>query len=490
MVDSESLRAAIAAHFEWLAVRENGQTILLRADEIEIEALNGRTRFGFIDGAGFRSRTVRSFAGEGGRLTIELSAEFGGVGENLELIARESAASLAADIELARLQKANEIAAASAKGHNGYRVSRVSLNAENGRLAQIILAGPVGEMGVLADVTGTQTHETMLTSALKWLEKLKSRQKKPITLVSTAGEKRQARGARKLCALLNAQAREGLGIIEISGEGGDGIARQVRIPKISELWREKAPKLRLPASIEPSEIAREIMALAPDKIDIVYSANGETLRFLGLPFARTRLTMGRPLTWIGIGAKRNPLDPQNPESLKSLISDLELHRRHNPMETRHEYFRLAPEAWLESILRKNIKLLDANLILSPIYNQFRSSNDKIDLLALRKDGRLVIIELKTSPDREMIFQAADYWRKIELQRRRGELEKARLFGDLRILDKPALVYAVAPALSFHSDFEFFARTLSPEIELWRWELHERWRSAIKVLARKNYTRRY
>ena len=93
---------------------------------------------------------------------------------------------------------------------------------------------------------------------------------------------------------------------------------------------------------------------------------------------------------------------------------------------------LASEAWLESILRRNIKLLDANLILSPIYNQFRSSNDKIDLLAIRKDGRLVIIEIKTSPDRDMIFQAADYWRKIELQRRRGVLAEARLFGSQAI----------------------------------------------------------
>ncbi|MGI8409223.1 MAG: hypothetical protein ACR2M8_05020, partial [Pyrinomonadaceae bacterium] len=122
------------------------------------------------------------------------------------------------------------------------------------------------------------------------------------------------------------------------------------------------------------------------------------------------------------------------------------------------------------------------------YNQFRTSADKIDLLALRKDGRLVIIELKTSPDREMLFQAADYWRKIELQRRRGELKKARAFGDLEIIDKPALVYTVAPALSFHREFEYFAKMLSKEVDLWRFELHENWREDLKVIARKNYNR--
>ena len=104
------------------------------------------------------------------------------------------------------------------------------------------------------------------------------------------------------------------------------------------------------------------------------------------------------------------------KDLAELVVTLEINRSADAPNKRHEHYRTAPEAWLESILRRNIKLLDANLILSPIYNQFRSSNDKIDLLALRKDGRLVIIELKTQPDREMVFQAADYWRKIDLQR--------------------------------------------------------------------------
>src|SRR5690606_27003423 len=101
----------------------------------------------------------------------------------------------------------------------------------------------------------------------------------------------------------------------------------------------------------------------------------------------------------------------------------------------------------------------------------------------RKDGRLVIIELKTTPDRELILQAADYWRKIELQRRRGELARSRLFGDIEIIDKPALVYAVAPALCFHRNEEFFSRKLIPEIEVWRFDLHEDWRNEIRVIQR-------
>ncbi len=484
MVDCEELRAALSSHFEWLAVRENGRTYQLRADEIEINGSNGRTRIGIIGDNGYRSNTVRAFTKEGDRIFIEIMAEFGGRGERIEFVARESAAALSADIELARLQKANEIAKAITEGMSGLRLTRVSLNADNGRLAQIILTGRETSLAVLADVTASQTHETLLTTALKWREKLRGRQKNAIKSVWIAGEKRQARAARKLCSLLNLPARENLGILELLGDGKP--ARQLRIPAMAELWREKSSRQSFPTELEPSDLARRIIALSPDNIDIVYSAHGETLRFHGLPFARVRRAMGREAAWFGVGPKRRQLDPENPAPLEQLIVELQEYRRAETPAPRHEYYRMAPEAWLESILRRNINLLDANLILSPIYNQFRSSRDKIDLLALRKDGRLVIIELKTSPDREMIFQAADYWRKIELRRRRGELEKGRLFGDLKILDKPALIYAVAPALSFHSDFEFFARTLSPEIELWRWELHEHWRNAVKVIARTNY----
>jgi hypothetical protein len=207
---------------------------------------------------------------------------------------------------------------------------------------------------------------------------------------------------------------------------------------------------------------------------------------MGLPFARVRTMLGVEKAWYGVGRERRILDGETWGDLGELIECLRINRSSASPNKRHEYYRTAPEAWLESILRRNITLLDANLILSPIYNQFRSSNDKIDLLALRRDGRLIIIELKTQPDREMVFQAADYWRKIELQRRRGDLAAANLFDGREILDKPALIYLAAPAWSFHRDFEFFARAVSADIELWRFELHENWRESVRVVARQDY----
>ncbi len=98
-----------------------------------------------------------------------------------------------------------------------------------------------------------------------------------------------------------------------------------------------------------------------------------------------------------------------------------------------------------------------------------------------------MIELKVSPDREMIFQAAGYWRKIELQRKSGNLQEAKIFGDLEISDEPTLVYLVAPTLSFHRDFDFLAKTVSEEIQIYRFDLSENWRESLKIFRREKLT---
>ena len=101
---------------------------------------------------------------------------------------------------------------------------------------------------------------------------------------------------------------------------------------------------------------------------------------------------------------------------------------------------------------------------------------------MRKDGRLVIIELKVSPNREHLFQAIDYWQEIEQQRVAGNLRG--LFGNLKIADEPSLVYLVAPHSCFHKDFQVLAETVSDEIEIYRFDLNENWRKKIKVIERQ------
>lgn len=477
---AESLNSTLETHFEWLAVYTEGRTFPLRRDEIECEDSNGKTLIGLHSEKGFRRWRVNAIEMDGDEIVLDLSGKFGSERQSIRLIPRTPAADLAREIELARLLRANAIAKLIEPNFPELRLVRVSLNEPGGRMAHIIVEASGGkQLAMLADITDKLGPETLIVAAFTWLDRLNSRRKKPIDGVWIIAPKKQASALRRLHTLLNRGARSSITIIEMKDEKLSPLDEW----PLSALWREKPRQLSIPSEVRPSRSATALVDLLPEKIDIIRSKQGETIRFHGMPFARVRTMLGKERAWFGTGSKRRPLERSNFEELEKLIAEMDDLRRFESSVPRHAHYRASPEWWLESILKRDIRKLDANLTLSPIYNQFRSSTDKIDLLALRRDGRLVIIELKTSPDREMAFQAADYWRKIELQRRRGILAKARLFGDLEIIDKPALVYLVSPALSIHRDVARFSRMLCPEIELWMFELHEEWRREIKVIAR-------
>jgi len=487
MVTTEELRERLAATHEWLLVREEGKTFPLLSSEIEISDGDGKRHFGFLDDKGFHNWRLNHAEVQGSELAIDVAGAFARGQETFRLVPRTPASELAAEIELARLQLANDVAKLIVDNFPAARLGRVALSAENGRLA-LIEFDDVDKtpLAAMADITAKLAPEIIMTHAILWLEKLAARKKKPVRKLWLIAEKRQARALQKLHALLTDHRKTSIGIYSIDRKTDPPRLTELPSRTVRELFREKPPKLILPASLETTRTAAKILELAPEAIDIIVTRQGETLRFNGLPFARVRTMMGVEKAWFGISRVMHPLNDASWEHLEVLVDELKFNRSDEAPNRRHQLYRTAPEAWLESILRRNIKLLDANLILSPIYNQFRFVRDKIDLLALRRDGRLVVIELKTQPDRAGVFQAADYWRKIELQRRRGLLERADLFDGREILDKPALVYLAAPAWSFHRDFEFFARCLTSDIELWRFELHEAWREEVRVISRLEY----
>jgi hypothetical protein len=249
---------------------------------------------------------------------------------------------------------------------------------------------------------------------------------------------------------------------------------------------------------ELSETAARIVALAPDAIDVVRARHGETLRFHGLSFARVRNLMRRERAWFGVGrAPRLLLEDDNLPRFSKLLDELRAHRHAAAVDHRHALYVSAPEAWLESLLRRDITRLDPGLRLAPLHAQFRTpSRDgagagarPVDLLALRRDGRLVVIELKVSEDAALPLQGADYWQRIEAHRRRGDITRARLFGDAPVADEPPLLYLVAPFLRFHRHFNTLARMLSPAIELYRFDLNEDWRNGVRIVRRGTLDRR-
>ncbi|MDQ3063174.1 MAG: hypothetical protein M3R14_10005 [Acidobacteriota bacterium] len=472
------------SHNEWLLIGTSGKSFPLQRSEIEFTFEREKIIFGFLNDAGFQIWRLADCQIEKEKITLDLTRNFGRELEKIRLVPRTSASELGEAVKLARLEKANQIARLIVAENRGAKLTRVSLNEENGRFAQIIFEkSDKKQIVALADVADTATPENILTTAIVWLAKLENR-KKPIEIVWILAEKKLYKNLRKLHALLRDGWKSKIYVKEISRQGAKRQREEIlEIPPITfnNLWREKPPKISSAENTELSETATEIIKIAPEKIDVIFTKHGETVRFFGLPFARVRRLADVEKAWFGIERERHILNENSRREFFNLVENLEIYRRFDSPNKRHTIFRLAPEAWLESLLRQNIKLLDGNLILSPIHNQFRSANDTIDLLALRRDGRLIVIELKVTPDREMIFQAVDYWRKIELQRRNGNLACAKIFGNLEISNEPALVFLAAPTLSFHRDFAFLAKTVSPEIEIYKFGLNENWRENLKVM---------
>src|SRR5947209_164110 len=375
----------------------------------------------------------------------------------------------------------------------GAQVERVRLSAgarrrEPGRYARIVLRRGRELIAVTGAVVEVRAHDAdaLLTSALIWWTRLQRQTRfaglRKLWLV-VSRELVETFGQR--VALLRAEVRRDLALYE-RDETWQTLTLTCT-PALSALLAA-APRVLRPVHEGLSDTAARIVALAPAAIDVVRARYGETLRFHGLAFARVRRTLGREHVWFGTGARRLLTEENWPE-LAKLLDELDTHRTPDAPDRRHALYAAAPEAWLESLLRRDITRLDPGLILAPLHAQFRATREApaaprpVDLLALRRDGRLVVVELKVSEDAALALQGADYWRRVEQHRRQGHLARARLFDDAEIADEPPLVYLVAPMLRFHRSFATLARAVTPRVEMYRFDLGEDWRAGVRVVRR-------
>lgn len=381
--------------------------------------------------------------------------------------------------------------------HPSVKIERATLSPgmrrdQPGRYARIILRLPHERTAVTGTVAQSDVRnvDALFSSTLLWFQRvLESPKPPPINRLLLVVEHGILEPARQRHALLRDSFRDRIELLEIDDDWTE-VTPVSRFER-KHLWRKRLTKFPPVNEPELSERARGIVAYAPDAIDVVASRHGQTLRYHGLPFARVRHVMNQDRIWFGIeGSRRRPLDAFHRPDWAKLFRDLEAYRNENCRDRRHWFYRASGEAWLESIVRRDISKLDPGLIVAPLHAQFRTSHGgptgarPIDLLALRHDGRLAVIELKVTEDREHVFQGVDYWRRVEAHRRRGHISAAKLFGDREISDESPLVYLVAPALRFHPSFRTLARTIAPDIEIYRFDINEDWRSGVRVVRRE------
>jgi hypothetical protein len=548
--DERAIREIVSKHHEWF-IRENGGAPLeINDNEFDFSIAQQRLIFSCWTEKGSRMWRVSAWNWTGERLVLQASRRMGAAAATIELVPRASAKAIVASIAAARQARCEKLAriVANAMGV-GDRVLRVATRTSNllsnagsvrahpkdlhpepdtqhpslkieraalspgmrrdqpGRYARIILRLPHERVAVTAIVARSDARnvDSLFSSALLWFDRLRSSPRRPlINRLLIIVEHNILEAARQRHVLLRDSLRQRIDLFEIRGssptvrEGAatnsDETWQQIEFVRSWErkyLWRKRLSRFPPVNSDELSERADEIFAERTDAIDAVASRHGQTLRYHGLPFARVRRVMDRDRIWFGIeGSRRRLLDEYHQQDWRKLFQDLETYRNANCRERRHWLYRAAGEAWLESILRRDISKLDPGLIVAPLHAQFRTSHGgptgarPIDLLALRHDGRLAVIELKVSEDREHVFQGVDYWRRVEAHRRRGHISSAKLFGEREISDESPLVYLVAPALRFHPSFATLSRTIAPDIEIYRFDINEDWRGGVRVVRRE------
>ena len=145
----------------------------------------------------------------------------------------------------------------------------------------------------------------------------------------------------------------------------------------------------------------------------------------------------------------------------------------------------APERWLETAVRKDIRLIEPDARLEPVHGQVLTfsarDRDLVDLLAVSLRGRLVVLELKAQEDLHLPLQALDYWMRVWWHVAQGET--AHLFPGIPLTGEMPLLRLVAPALSFHSTHETVLRYFAPAIPVERVGINTDWKAKLKVVLR-------
>jgi len=504
----------ISAQKDWFFAEEGGAPLALGRDEFDFSVAHWRLIFSCWTESGSRSWHVKAWSSTGDKLILKASRRMGAEVATLELVPRASAKAMVANIAAARqarCQKLAQIVVRPSAGdflpedHGpgpepllpGAKIESAVLSPgirrdQPGRYARIVLRLPHSRVAVTGIVAQSDARnvDSFFSSALLWFHRLQSRPKRPfIEKLIIVVEHNIAEAARQRHALLRDSLQRAIDLLEIDESWQE--LRPLRPFERKHLWRKRLARFPSIPEDETGERVRRIIAQAPHAVDVVRSRHCQTLRYHGLPFARVRRVMEKDRIWFGIeGSRRLMLDDYHQPDWAKLFRDLETYRTESCRDRKHWLYRAAGEAWLESILRRDISKLDPGLIVAPLHAQFRTSHGgptgarPIDLLALRHDGRLAVIELKVSEDREHVFQGVDYWRRVEAHRRRGHISTAKLFGDREISDESPLVYLVAPALRFHPSFATLARTIAPDIEVYRFDINEDWRDGVHVVRRE------
>jgi hypothetical protein len=247
-----------------------------------------------------------------------------------------------------------------------------------------------------------------------------------------------------------------------------------------------------------------VMALVPEEARArveqrAHSSAEVGLSLHGLQFARVQHAMAsgrfvrQDRITFGAGPNETELDEETTPLLRELTVRL-FAGRHADGSGNDPLYRLQPERWLESRLRTALHEVESSLLPAPVYQQVPAfaARDRgmLDLLAMSREGRLAVIELKADEDMQMVLQGLDYWIRVHraAQSRsadgRNDFARWGYFPGIQLANRSPLLYFIAPALRIHPATETVLQYLSPEIEWNLIAVGEAWRRSLEVIWRK------
>jgi hypothetical protein len=226
-----------------------------------------------------------------------------------------------------------------------------------------------------------------------------------------------------------------------------------------------------------------------EPVPISYSAI--SFRFHGLEFAQATMEPDRHFRIgehivFGAAPAEYEWNPDTEPLLLKLLERLTLKRAGR--DRTHPFYRLQPERWLQSVVERDITLLDSRLDPAMLYPQVPAfaAGDRavIDLLGITRDGRLAVIELKAAEDFHLPMQGLDYWARVRHHHRRGDFQRNGYFPGRILSERDPILILAAPALHVHPSTATMLRYFSPELEWKLIGLDERWRDGIRVVFNK------
>lgn len=363
--------------------------------------------------------------------------------------------------------------------------------------------GPVYARGVLQKgntifaVLGVNAEETQasvdgaLTIGLLWLDYLREREatRKHVAGLKLFVPPKRSAIVRERLAHLNLQLasfelhefnqREDAAEAVDASDRGNVETRLVHCPNF------EAAKERFAASIA------RISEIAPGCEVAVTSPAEVSFRIHGLEFARARIAgsiHSAAEIVFGVGPSETVLSDKNEELFRHILGRLRESRQSGPARPGDVLWRLAPERWLESVIVRDVAVLDLQLDSRWTYSQVpaftASDRAMIDVLTMTREGRLAVLELKADEDLHLPMQGLDYWARVSWHHARGEFQRYGYFGGAELSEKSPLLYLVAPALRIHPTTDRLLRYFSPEIDWQLVAVNESWRDGVEVVFRK------